>query len=104
MLSAPGLQTLSNGLDDYNNGVANAAYHGGTLTVIERRKNFNLTANYTYSHAIDNGNFTTFINLPPNQFDYNSRTFQLQSGRSPPVRDEFHGIYPQQWPVAEFSA
>ncbi len=65
-----GLQTISNGLDDYNNGVANAAYHGGTLTVIERRKNFNLTANYTYSHAIDNGNFTTFINLPPNQFDY----------------------------------
>jgi hypothetical protein len=67
-----GLQTLSNGLDDYNNGVANAVYHGGTVTVIERRKNFNLTANYTYSHAIDNGNFTTFINLPPNQFDYNS--------------------------------
>ena len=67
-----GLQTISNGLDDYNNDVANAAYHGGTLTVIERRKNFNLTANYTYSHAIDNGNFTTFINLPPNQFDYNA--------------------------------
>jgi hypothetical protein len=67
-----GLQTLSNGLDDYNNGVANAVYHGGTVTVLERRKNFNLTANYTYSHAIDNGNFTTFINLPPNQFDYSS--------------------------------
>ena len=67
-----GLQTLSNGLDDYNNGVANAVYHGGTLTVLERRKNFNLTANYTYSHAIDNGNFTTFINLPPDQFDYAS--------------------------------
>lgn len=67
-----GLQTISNGLDDYNNDVANAAYHGGTVTVIERRKNFNLTANYTYSHAIDNGNFTTFINLPPNQFDYNA--------------------------------
>jgi hypothetical protein len=66
------LQTLSNGLDDYNNDVANAVYHGGTVTVIERRKNFNLTANYTYSHAIDNGNFTTFINLPPNQFDYNA--------------------------------
>jgi hypothetical protein len=30
----------------------------------------NLTANYTYSHTIDNGNFTTFINLPENQFDY----------------------------------
>ncbi len=65
-----GLQTLSGGLEDYNNDVANAVYHGGTVTVIERMKNFNLTANYTYSHTIDNGNFTTFINLPVNQFDY----------------------------------
>jgi hypothetical protein len=66
-----GLETLQAGLLDYNNGVANAAYHGGTLTVIEKAGNyFSLTANYTYSHTIDNGNFTTFINLPQNQFDY----------------------------------
>jgi len=65
-----GLQTISSGLEDYNNDVANAIYHGGTLTVMERARNFNLTANYTYSHTIDNGNFTTFINLPVNQFDY----------------------------------
>ncbi|HYA22523.1 MAG TPA: TonB-dependent receptor [Terriglobales bacterium] len=68
--ASSGLQTISSGLEDYNNDVANAIYHGGTLTVMERRKNFNLTANYTYSHTIDNGNFTTFINLPVNQFDY----------------------------------
>jgi hypothetical protein len=62
---------LSAGLLDYNNDVANAAYHGLTLTAIERwGKYLSLTANYTYSHTIDNGNFTTFINLPPNQFDY----------------------------------
>ena len=65
-----GLQTMSSGLEDYNNDVSNAVYHGVTFTAIERIKNFNLTANYTYSHAIDNGNFTTFINLPVNQFDY----------------------------------
>jgi hypothetical protein len=63
-------QTLSGGLEDYNNNVANAVYHGGTVTAIERIKNFHLMANYTYSHTIDNGNFTTFINLPVNQFDY----------------------------------
>src|SRR5262245_65886009 len=41
-----------------------------TLQVIERfGKRFNLNANYTWSHIIDNGNFTTFINLPQNQFD-----------------------------------
>ncbi len=62
---------LSAGLMDYNNNVANAVYHGLTFTALERwGKYFNLTANYTYSHTIDNGNFTTFINLPENQFDY----------------------------------
>jgi|HubBroStandDraft_1064217.scaffolds.fasta_scaffold01741_4 Carboxypeptidase regulatory-like domain/TonB-dependent Receptor Plug Domain/TonB dependent receptor len=63
--------TLSAGLLDYNNNVANAAYNGLTVTAIERAgQYFNLTANYTYSHTIDNGNFTTFINLPQNQFNY----------------------------------
>ena len=66
-----GLQTLNGGLEDYNNNVASARYNGLTVTAIERLgKYFNLTANYTYSHTIDNGNFTTFINLPVNQFDY----------------------------------
>ena len=65
-----GLQTISSGLMDYNNDVANAIYHGLTITGIEKiGKYFSLTANYTYSHTIDNGNFTTFINLPVNQFD-----------------------------------
>jgi hypothetical protein len=77
-----GLQTISAGLLDYNNGVANANYHGGTLTVTERVKYFNMTANYTYSHTIDNGNFTTFINLPVNQFDYKAeRANSNQDGR-----------------------
>ena len=68
-----GLQTLSAGLMDYNNDVANAVYHGLSVTGLERLgKYFSMTANYTYSHTIDNGNFTTFINLPVNQFDYNA--------------------------------
>jgi hypothetical protein len=64
------LPTLSGGLLDYNNDVANAVYHGLTVTAVEHVKYFRMTANYTYSHTIDNGNFTTFINLPVNQFDY----------------------------------
>jgi outer membrane receptor protein involved in Fe transport len=67
VLPAP---TLSGGLLDYNNDVANAVYHGLTLTAMERTKYFRMTANYTFSHTLDNGNFTTFINLPVNQFDY----------------------------------
>jgi Carboxypeptidase regulatory-like domain/TonB dependent receptor-like, beta-barrel len=69
----PGLPTatISGGLEDYNNNVVNSAYNGLTITALERwGKYLNLTANYTYSHTIDNGNFTTFINLPPNQFNY----------------------------------
>jgi outer membrane receptor protein involved in Fe transport len=65
-----GLEFPNGGFLDYNNGVVNAVYHGMTLQVVERfGKRFNLNANYTWSHIIDNGNFTTFINLPQNQFD-----------------------------------
>ncbi len=71
-LLGTGLQTISAGLLDYNNGVAHANYNGLTVTGLERWKYFNLTANYTYSHTLDNGNFTTFINLPVNQFNYNA--------------------------------
>lgn len=66
-----GQPTLSGGLLDYNNNVAKAAYNALTVSIIERLGQvFNLNANYTYSHTFDNGNFTTFINLPQNQFDY----------------------------------
>ncbi len=68
---SPTAPTLFAGLLDYNNNIAKAAYNGLTVTALERiSKIFNLNANYTYSHTIDNGNFTTFINLPQNQFDY----------------------------------
>jgi hypothetical protein len=50
------------GVLDYNNDVATppTTYNGLTVTAIESVKYFRMTANYTYSHTIDNGNFTTF--------------------------------------------
>jgi outer membrane receptor protein involved in Fe transport len=65
-----GLEFPNGGFLDYNYNIVNAIYHGLTLQAMERMgRYFNLNANYTFSHIIDNGNFTTFINLPQNQFD-----------------------------------
>jgi outer membrane receptor protein involved in Fe transport len=67
------LEFPNGGFLDFNNGVVNAAYHGATLQATQRfGTQFYLNANYTFSHIIDNGNFTTFINLPQNQFDNRS--------------------------------
>ena len=68
-----GNEFSNGGFLDYNISVVNANYHGLTFQAIERLgKYFSFNANYTYSHIIDNGNFTTFINLPQNQFDNKS--------------------------------
>src|SRR5262249_61108389 len=49
---------------------AKGVYHMMMLQVGELVwERFNLNANYTLSHIMDNGNFTIFINLPQNQFD-----------------------------------
>jgi outer membrane receptor protein involved in Fe transport len=73
------------GLLDYNNGVVNANYHGLIIRATERSKYLTLGANYTWSHTIDAGNFTTFINLPQNQFDYTSE----RSNSNQDVRHRF---------------
>jgi hypothetical protein len=67
------LEFPNGGFLDYNIGVVTAMYNGLTAQVNGRAgKYFTLNANYTYSHILDNGNFTTFINLPQNQFDNKS--------------------------------
>ena len=66
------------GFLDYNAATDTAMYNGLDVRVIERAgSHFTLNANYTFSHIIDNGNFTTFINLPQNQFQP-----QLEKGNS----------------------
>ena len=91
--------TLSGGLLDYNNNVANSVYNALTVTAIERfGTNFNFTANYTYSHVIDDGNFTTFINLPPNQFDYAAE----RANSNQDVRHHFVGNFTVDAPKSSF--
>jgi hypothetical protein len=74
-------------------------YHGLTVTALERwGKNLNLNASYTYSHVIDNGNFTTFINLPENQFDYRAE----RANSNQDVRHHFVANFTAEAPERSF--
>jgi Carboxypeptidase regulatory-like domain/TonB dependent receptor-like, beta-barrel len=53
------------GLLYFTDNSGNSVYHGLTLQAVERfRRNFSLDANYTFSHTIDDGTFTTFVSTP----------------------------------------
>jgi hypothetical protein len=54
----------------YTDNSGNSVYNGLTVQVIERfRRNFSLDANYTFSHTLDDGTFTTFVSTPQDLYD-----------------------------------
>jgi Carboxypeptidase regulatory-like domain/TonB dependent receptor len=58
------------GLLYYTDDTGNSSYNGLTLQVTERAgKYFSLNANYTLSHTIDDGTFTTFVSTPQDLYD-----------------------------------
>ena len=58
------------GLLYFTDNSGNSVYHGVTLQAIERWGNyFSLNANYTFSHTIDDGTFTTFVSTPQDLYD-----------------------------------
>ncbi|MGA8223333.1 MAG: TonB-dependent receptor [Candidatus Acidiferrales bacterium] len=58
------------GLLYFTDNSGNSVYHGVTLQAIERwGKYFSLNANYTFSHTIDDGTFTTFVSTPQDLYD-----------------------------------
>ncbi|HSY58877.1 MAG TPA: TonB-dependent receptor [Terriglobales bacterium] len=60
----------NSGLLYYTDNSGNSVYNGVTLQVIERfNKVFNLDANYTFSHTLDDGTFTTFVSTPQDLYD-----------------------------------
>ena len=58
------------GLLYYTDNTGNSVYNGLTLQVTERfQKIFTLNANYTFSHTLDDGTFTTFVSTPQDLYD-----------------------------------
>ncbi len=69
-LAAGGSPAYENaGLLYFTDNSGNSVYHGLTLQVSERIKNFSLNANYTFSHTLDDGTFTTFVSTPQDLYD-----------------------------------
>jgi outer membrane receptor protein involved in Fe transport len=60
---------FNSGLLYFTDNSGNSIYHGGTVQVSERMKNFTLNANYTLSHTLDDGTFTTFVSTPQDLYD-----------------------------------
>ncbi|MBN2318902.1 MAG: TonB-dependent receptor [Acidobacteria bacterium] len=61
------------GLLDYNDASVRTSYHGMTIQFTGKiGGRFSFNTNYAFSKTMDNGNFTTFINLPQNTFDRKS--------------------------------
>lgn len=55
----------TNGIYYFTDSTGNSVYHGATLQVIEKAgKYFQLNANYTFSHTLDDGTFVTFVSTP----------------------------------------
>jgi carboxypeptidase family protein/TonB-dependent receptor-like protein len=61
----PGGSHGTNGIFYFTDSTGNSVYHGLTLQVIEKAgKYFQLNANYTLSHTLDDGTFVTFVSTP----------------------------------------
>jgi len=72
------------GLMYYLNGSGNAEYNGGTLSVTDKLGQYlRFSANYTFSHARDDGTFTTFVSTPESLYNRNLE-------RADPVQDVRH--------------
>src|SRR5579859_7602066 len=61
----PGGSPGTNGIFYFTDSSGNSVYHGMTLQFIEKAgKYFQLNANYTWSHTLDDGTFVTFVSTP----------------------------------------
>lgn len=80
-----------------NSGVS--VYHGGNISLTGRMgKTFNFSANYTYSHTMDDGTFTTFVSTPQDLYDRSAeRADSVQD-----VRHRFVANFVARGPATSF--
>lgn len=98
----------TNGIFYFTDSSGNSVYHGLTLQVIEKAgKYFQLNANYTLSHTLDDGTFVTFVSTPQSNAARNlERANSNQDARHRFVTN-FTADAPQQWKLLrnfEFSS
>jgi hypothetical protein len=72
------------GLMYYLDNTGVSVYHGGNISLTGRMgHNFNFNANYTFSHTMDDGTFTTFVSTPQD-------LYQRSQERADSVQDVRH--------------
>jgi outer membrane receptor protein involved in Fe transport len=88
----------TNGIFYFTDSSGNSVYHGATLQVIEKPgKYFSMSANYTFSHTLDDGTFVTFVSTPQSNEQRNlERANSNQDARHRFVAN-FTADAPEQW-------
>jgi hypothetical protein len=86
------------GIFYFTDSTGNSVYHGATIQVIEKPgKYFQMSANYTFSHTLDDGTFVTFVSTPQSNEQRNlERANSNQDARHRFVAN-FVADAPQQW-------
>ena len=88
----------TNGIFYFTDSTGNSVYHGMTLQLQEKAgKYFQLNANYTLSHTLDDGTFVTFVSTPQS----NARRDLERANSNQDARHRFVANFvadaPQEW-------
>ena len=95
----PGGSHGTNGIFYFTDSTGNSAYHGLTLQLAEKAKYLQFSANYTFSHTLDDGTFVTFVSTPQSNAQRNlERANSNQDARHRFVAN-FTASSPQNWGV-----
>lgn len=94
----PGGSHGTNGIFYFTDSSGNSVYHGMTLQLQEKAsKYFQLNANYTLSHTLDDGTFVTFVSTPQS----NARRDLERANSNQDARHRFVANFvadtPQEW-------